>query len=141
MRHFAQVAAFVSLALAGSALGTTYNWNSSGTNMSSASSWTPTGGPPGGGDIAQFTPTTVPPTTAVTQPTADASNQSLGALTIAPTQAMGNWTFSGTGNTLSFDAATLTTYGPGKYTFSGPTLQGANNGHPMSVNLTTGSTL
>src|SRR5438105_2105314 len=31
MRHFAQVAAFVSLALAGSALGTTYNWNSTGT--------------------------------------------------------------------------------------------------------------
>src|SRR6188472_2747375 len=87
------------LATAEVADGQIYTWNNTGTNFSSAGSWNPAGGPPGSGDIVQFTPGGSPFPTTLTQPTIDA-DRTTSTIILAPTPHLNGWTFSGS-NTLT----------------------------------------
>jgi len=76
-------AALLSIAIDGTARAATFSWsNASGGNYSTAANWTPAGGPPGSGDIAQLT---LPNTYAInytTSPTINTLTQTQGDVTL-----------------------------------------------------------
>jgi fibronectin-binding autotransporter adhesin len=118
---------------------TIYTWNNTGTNFSSAGSWSPTGGPPTSTDTIQFTPGGSPYPTGITQPTIDA-DMTVKTVILAPAPDFGGWTFSGS-KTLSVNfPGGVNAYGPATYRFDGPAVQG-NGAVNQLFNITNGSTV
>ena len=117
---------------------TIYTWNNTGTNFSSAGSWTP-GGSPTSTDIIQFTPGGSPYPTTTTQPTIDA-DMTVKTVILAPTPDFGGWTFSG-GSTLTVNyPGGVNAYGPATFRFDGPAIQGLGAINQL-FNITNGSTV